>query len=79
MIRIEKPAAIAVAPNPSVATDPKEIIATAMLELSFQGRTVTAEAIAEYADVTSEEIETYGQAAADLARLRRRQQQSRAA
>jgi len=72
MIRIEKPAAVAVASNPLVEHDPKEIIATAMLELEFQGRTVDAEAIGEVTHLTEDEIEQNWRAARDLARIRQR-------
>ncbi|WP_309086430.1 hypothetical protein [Chelativorans sp.] len=74
MIRTEQQTA---APSHAfLETDPKEIIATAMLELSFQGRTVTAEAIGEQTDLTEEEIEANWRAARDVARIRLRQQRA---
>lgn len=55
-----------------IETDPVAIIARAMLELDFQGRTVTAESLGEATELTEAEIETHWWAARDLARTRKR-------
>lgn len=58
--------------RPAVETDPAEILATAMLELAAQGRTVDAEALGEATALTSAEIEAHWREARDRARLRLR-------
>ncbi|MFC6489685.1 hypothetical protein [Nitratireductor sp. GCM10026969] len=75
MIRIEQQATPAIPSSfPLTETDPKEIIATAMIELSEQGRTVTAEALGEVTKLTEGEIEAHWRSARDAARLRLRGQ-----
>jgi hypothetical protein len=67
------------AANARIETDPKNILATAMLELEAQGRVVDAEALGERTSLTTEEIDTHWRAARDRARLRQRASGRRAA
>ena len=62
-----------------IETDPRNILATAMLELEAQGRVVDAEALGEKTSLTTEEIDTHWRAARDRARLRQRATGRRAA
>ena len=73
MIRTETACPPPPAPRAArIETDPKRILATAMIELDAQGRTVDAEALGEKTSLTAEEIDTHWRAARDLARLRQR-------
>lgn len=74
MIRVDQRTATTATPLPLTETDPNEILATAMIELSEQGRTVTAEALGEVTKLTDAEIQANWRSARDTARLRLRGQ-----
>jgi hypothetical protein len=62
------PAAPPALAAPGLETDPVKIIGRTMKELAAQGRTVDKAALLGATEMTGEEIDRYGEAAADHAR-----------